>query len=80
MEYRNNEFLVQADNNSGGMVQCMESYEKIYHCIKALSIERYAKINALQIKTSSLSRSAPLDAESLAQLHLSQERANWYQY
>ena len=47
------------------MVHGIKKYEKIYHRIKPLSIERYAKINALQIKVFLLSDSAPLDAESL---------------
>lgn len=72
MNYRNNEFLAQADNNSGRVLW------KIYRCIKALSIDRYAEINVLQMKSSSLSDSAPLEAESLAQLHLLQERASLY--
>ncbi len=50
------------------MVQGIENYEKIYYCIKALSIDRYTEINALQIKVFPLSHSAPLDAESLVQL------------
>ena len=70
MDYRNNEFQAQSDNNSGRMVQGIENYEKKYHCIQALSIERCAEINALQIKGCSLSYSAPLNAESLTQLHL----------